>query len=99
MPVGPSILWPVKPKKSTPRASTSVGRAGTCWAPSTRTSAPAAWAASASRRTGLMVPSTLDSAVTPTQLGPVEGALEVVEDQLTVVVEAAGSAARCPAPP
>ena len=32
MPVGPSILWPVKPRKSHPSAATSVARWGTSWA-------------------------------------------------------------------
>ena len=36
MPVGPSILWPVKPKKSQSMAATSVGRWGTYWAASTQ---------------------------------------------------------------
>ncbi len=40
------------------------------WAPSTSTRAPAAWAASASRRTGVRVPSTLDMAVTASSLAP-----------------------------
>ena len=60
MPVGPHILWLVKPRKSAPSSCTSTGMCGTDWAASTSTSAPAAWAASAISRTGLMVPSTLD---------------------------------------
>ena len=70
MPVGPHILWPVKPRKSAPSACTSVGRWGTYWAASTSTSAPASWAASARRRIGLSVPSTLLMAVTPRSLAP-----------------------------
>src|SRR5579883_2352082 len=41
IPVGPSILWPVNPTRSAPRAATSVGRWGTYWAPSATTIAPA----------------------------------------------------------
>ncbi len=70
MPVGPHILWPVKPKKSTSSACTSVGTWGTSWAPSTSTRAPAAWAASVMRRTGVSVPSTFDMAVKARSLAP-----------------------------
>ena len=70
MPIGPSILWPVKATKSASMAWTSVARWGTYWLASTSTSAPAACAASASWRTGLMVPSTLDMADTQSSLAP-----------------------------
>ncbi len=43
---------------------------GTYWHASTSTRAPTAWAASTSRPIGLMVPSTLDMAVTPSSLTP-----------------------------
>jgi len=42
IPVGPSILWALRPRKSQPSALTSVGRWGTDWAPSASTSAPGA---------------------------------------------------------
>ena len=70
MPIGPSILWPVKMRKSAPIACTSVGTWGTYWLPSTASSAPAPCAASASRGMSLSVPSTLDIAVTDTSLAP-----------------------------
>ena len=50
MPVGPCILWPEKARKSAPRVFTSVTWWGTDWAPSTTTTAPCRWAASAMRR-------------------------------------------------
>ena len=70
IPVGPIILWPEKAMKSAPSAVTSTGAWGTSWAPSTRTSAPALWAAAAISATGLMVPKTLDMADTPTNFTP-----------------------------
>ena len=69
-PVGPHILWPLKARKSAPSSTTSVGRWGTDWQASTRQSAPTACAASANWRTGVMVPSTLDTADTPTSFTP-----------------------------
>ncbi len=63
MPVGPHILCDEKARKSQSRARTSTGMWGTDWAASTIASAPAAWAASTSSRTGLMVPKTLETAV------------------------------------
>ena len=69
-PVGPSILWPVKPTKSASHACTSTGRWGTAWAASTFTSAPAAWAASDSNRMSFSVPSTFDMAVTDRSFAP-----------------------------
>ena len=59
MPVGPSILWPVKAKKSQPIDDTSTGMWGTLCEPSTRQSAPRSWASWAISATGLMVPRTL----------------------------------------
>ena len=44
-------------------------RAGTAWAPSTRTSAPAAWAISTISRTGLIVPSVFETWVKATSFG------------------------------
>ncbi len=70
MPVGPSILWALKARRSTPRAATSVGRWGTDWQASATTSAPAAWAAAARSATGFRVPSTLDMQVTASSLAP-----------------------------
>ena len=66
MPVGPSILWPLKARKSAPSAATSVGRCGTLWAASTSTSAPAAWARRAISAIGLTVPSTFETDATAT---------------------------------
>jgi len=51
-------------------ACTSVVMWGTNWAASTITTAPAAWARSASARTGLSVPSTFDAAVNENALAP-----------------------------
>ena len=87
MPVGPSILWAEKARKSTPSAATSTGRWGTDWAPSATTSAPAACAASAIRASGLIVPSTLDMAETADQLRPVEQAVEVGQVEPAVAVD------------
>ena len=53
MPVGPHILWPLNANRSAPSSWTSVARWGTYWQASTHTVAPAAWAASAMRRTGV----------------------------------------------
>ncbi len=64
------VLCPEKAMKSAPRSFTSTGAWGTSCAPSATTIAPAAWAASATTRTGLMVPSTLDMADTPTTFTP-----------------------------
>ena len=68
MPVGPSILWPVKASRSTPRADTSVGSCGTPWEPSATMTAPTAWACSAIRAIGLTVPSTLETQASETTL-------------------------------
>ena len=70
IPVGPMVLCPEKAMKSAPSSFTSTGAWGTSCAPSATTTAPAAWAASATTRTGLMVPSTLDMAETPTTFTP-----------------------------
>src|SRR5207249_4750275 len=56
--VGPSILWPEMVKKSMSRSTTFTGLWGTNCAPSTTTTAPTEWAASANRRRGGSVPST-----------------------------------------
>ena len=45
MPEGPSILWPLTARKSQPMAWMSMGMCGAACAASTRTRAPAAWAA------------------------------------------------------
>ena len=65
-----SILWPVKPTKSASHACTSTDPWGTAWAASTSTVAPAAWPASARRRTSFTVPSTFDIAVKAKSLAP-----------------------------
>ena len=70
IPVGPSILWALKARKSQPSRPTSVGRWGTDWAPSASTSAPARWAASAMRAKGVIVPSTFDMVVQATSFTP-----------------------------
>ena len=85
-PVGPHILWPQKAMRSAPSSATSVGRWGTYWQASTHTMAPAACAASAMRRTGLIVPSTLDMALKLNELGAVDAAVEVVEVEQAVGV-------------
>ena len=84
MPVGPHILWPVKATKSAPRPATSVARWGTYWQASTTAMAPAAWAAAASRSTGVSVPSTFDMAAKPTTLAPSTQAVEVGEVEVAV---------------
>ena len=66
MPVGPSILWPLKARKSAPSSRTFVGRCGTLWAASTSTTAPAAWARRAISAIGLIVPSTFETEATAT---------------------------------
>ena len=81
IPVGPSILWAENARKSMSRARTSTVTCGTDWAPSTRMSAPAAWARSASRPTGLMVPSTLDMAVTERSFAPSKAASRPVRSR------------------
>ena len=43
MPVGPTILWPVKATRSAPRAAMSTGSCGTACEASTTTVAPTAW--------------------------------------------------------
>ena len=63
MPSGPNILCPENARRSTPRSATSTGRCGTDWQASRTTSAPTAWARSVSSRTGLSVPSTLETCV------------------------------------
>ncbi len=86
IPVGPSILWALKARKSTPSAVTSVGRWGTDWAPSATTTAPAAWATSAMSADRVEGAQHVRHAGHADQLGPVHQGLEVVEDQSTVVV-------------
>ncbi len=61
MPVGPTILWPVKATRSAPSAATSTGSWGTAWEASTTTVAPTAWAWAAIWLIGLTVPSTLET--------------------------------------
>ena len=60
MPVGPSILWPEKTRKSAPVAVTSTGMCGTDWQASSTTSAPTSWARVVTASSGLTVPRTLD---------------------------------------
>ncbi|CDF40081.1 unnamed protein product [Chondrus crispus] len=67
-PVGPHILCADATKKSHPMAPTSTGMCGTDWHASTRTMAPAAWAARAISATGLMHASTLDTCEHATSL-------------------------------
>ena len=86
MPVGPSILWPLKARKSAPSSRTSVGKCGTLWAASTSTTAPAAWARRAISATGLIVPSTFETEATATIfVRSVSKRVERVEDQQAVV--------------
>src|SRR6266571_1124649 len=59
IPVGPSILWPLKARKSASRLWTSIGMCGAAWAASTTQIAPTSWARFAISLTGLIVPSTL----------------------------------------
>ncbi len=68
MPVGPSILWPLKARKSAPSSRTFVGRWGTLWAASTSTTAPAACARRAISLIGLIVPRTFETDATATSL-------------------------------
>ncbi len=58
--VGPSILWPVKARKSQPNARTSTGQCGTLCEASTTSSAPAAWTWAAIAAIGFTVPSTFE---------------------------------------
>ena len=88
MPVGPSILWALKARKSQPSAPTSVGRWGTDWAPSASTRAPARWAASAMRAKGVMVPSTFDMVVQATSFTPSRRRSRSEQVQAVVVVHA-----------
>ncbi len=62
-PVGPYALWAENARKSTPSAWKSTGMCGTDCAPSTTITAPTRWAAAAISAIGLIVPSTLDIAV------------------------------------
>ncbi len=66
MPVGPTILWPVKATKSAPSAATSTGSCGTACEASTTTSAPTEWAFAMIASSGLIVPSMLETQVTET---------------------------------
>ena len=68
MPVGPSILWAEKARKSQSHLATSVLKCGTHWAPSTRQRAPFPRASATSFSTGLTVPKALETAVNATSL-------------------------------
>ena len=68
MPVGPTILCPVKATRSAPRLATSTGSWGTACEASSTSVAPTACAIVAISRTGLTVPSTLDTYATETIL-------------------------------
>ena len=63
IPVGPSILCPLKTTQSASQSTAVALPCGTLWAASTRTFAPTRCAASAILRTGLIVPSTFETAV------------------------------------
>ena len=84
---GPSSCGPRRPGSRRRASATETGACGTSWAPSATTTAPAACAASAITRTGLMVPSTFDMHDTPTSFTPSTKRLEVVEDQPAVAVD------------
>ena len=84
MPVGPHILWAENATKSASHACTSTARWGTAWQASTSTCAPAACAASASGRMSLMVPSTLDIALTASSLAPSRSAERFERSRLVV---------------
>ena len=60
IPVGPSILWPDRAKKSQSKSITSTGMWGALWAASTNTVAPIFLAFAVSSLTGFMVPTPLD---------------------------------------
>src|SRR3989442_12269721 len=66
IPVGPSILWPLKARKSASRAWTSIGRGGAAWAAATTQIAPTSCARFAISLTGLIVPRTLEQRLTVT---------------------------------
>ncbi len=70
MPVGPRILCEEKATKSASHSWTSVATCGTNWHASTSTSAPCAWAASASGRMSLIVPNTFDIALMASRRAP-----------------------------
>jgi hypothetical protein len=73
-------LCPEQARKSQPRAWTSVARWGTLWAPSRRTTAPAAWARRTIAAASVIVPSTFETWGEGEQLRPLgEQAVEVVE--------------------
>ena len=61
MPVGPTILCPVKATRSAPSAERLTGSCGTAWEASTITVAPTAWPSAAIWLIGLTVPSTFDT--------------------------------------
>ena len=67
MPVGPSILWPEKARKSQPRARTSTGMWGTACAASITIAAPEARAALTIRSAASRVPSTLETSENATR--------------------------------
>jgi hypothetical protein len=95
-PVGPQHLVAGEGEEvGTEFGDTSVGRWGTYWHASTQTSAPAACAASAICRIGVIVPSTFDMAEMAQQLRAVEQHVEVAEVERPSG-RRGSSAARCP---
>ncbi len=88
MPVGPNTLWPEKTKKSQSIDCTSTGMCETDCAPSTSTRAPWRCAIAVISRTGVTVPSALETCVIETmRVLRIEQLFIFLENDLAAIVD------------